>query len=90
MCSQYIAIIPGGLSRFERPRAPSIEEKLRPPHHVADIQELFFQWNSNLGLKQSDDKVLRRLLTLMKKEVTGGCILDIMRTLGGFSLYRIL
>jgi len=42
-----------------------------------------------LKLRQSDDKVLRRLLTLMKKEVTGGCIRHIIRTLGGFSLHRI-
>jgi len=55
MCSQFIAIIPGGLSRFGRPRAATVEEKLRPPHHVADIQELFFIGTQIL--RQSDDKV---------------------------------
>lgn len=52
-------------------------------------QGIVFHWNSDLGLRQSDDKVLRRLLTLMKKEVTGGCTHHIIKTLGGFSLHRI-
>jgi len=49
MCSQFIAVIPGGLSRFEGPRAATVEEERRPPHHFADIQELFFIGTQILG-----------------------------------------
>jgi hypothetical protein len=89
MFSQFIAVIPRGLSRFEGPRGATVEEELRPPHHVADIQELFFSGTQILGLRQSDDTVLRRLLALMKKKVAGGRKRHIIRSLGGFSLYRI-